>query len=290
MLENATRVCGANFGTMSLYEAGNLPQRRALQCTRRVRGQQLLVPFPSAPEKWSCHGCEDPSGRSRSKIFGHSRPIWKAIPPSSRLSDLAGARTIVIVPMLKENELIGAITIYPSGSPAVYRQADRSGRQLRQAGGDRHREHPAAQGIARTHRRLERIAAAANRHRRRAQGDQPLGVRSADGARNAGRVGGPTYAKPTQRALSSSEGDGILLARVQFYALMTNASRFPAEQSCSQLGEATAQGACCLTRRRRAHCRRAGSDPEFTFAKRQDSAVIGPCSVCRCCATARRSA
>ena len=40
------------------------------------------------------------------------------------------------------------------------------------------------------HARSERIAAAADRHRRRAQGHQPLGVRSADGARHAGRVGG----------------------------------------------------------------------------------------------------
>ena len=35
-----------------------------------------------------------------------------------------------------------------------------------------------------------RIAAAADRHRRRAQGHQPLDVRSADGARYAGRIGG----------------------------------------------------------------------------------------------------
>ena len=35
-----------------------------------------------------------------------------AIPTWSRLADLAGARTLMIVPMLKEDELIGAITIF----------------------------------------------------------------------------------------------------------------------------------------------------------------------------------
>ena len=36
---------------------------------------------------------------------------------------------------------------------------------------------------------LREVAAAADRHRRCAQGDQPLDLRSADGARHAGRVG-----------------------------------------------------------------------------------------------------
>ena len=36
---------------------------------------------------------------------------------------------------------------------------------------------------------IDRIAATADRHRRRAQGHQPLDVRSADGARHAGRIG-----------------------------------------------------------------------------------------------------
>ena len=37
MLENATRVCGANFGTMNLLDGDTLPKRGALQCSARVR-------------------------------------------------------------------------------------------------------------------------------------------------------------------------------------------------------------------------------------------------------------
>ena len=85
--------------------------------------------------------------------------------------------------MLKDDELIGAICHLPPGGAPVHRQADRAGHEFRRPGRHRHREHAPAQ-------RAARIAAAADRHRRRAQGHQPLDLRSADGARYAGRVGG----------------------------------------------------------------------------------------------------
>ena len=43
---------------------------------------------------------------------GTSRPTQTERNRSNRLVDAAGARTLLMVPMLKENELIGAITIY----------------------------------------------------------------------------------------------------------------------------------------------------------------------------------
>ena len=57
-------------------------------------------------------------------------------------------RTILLVPMLKDNELIGAIGIYRQEVATVHRQADRAGRKLRRAGRHRHREHAAAQRAA----------------------------------------------------------------------------------------------------------------------------------------------
>ena len=62
---------------------------------------------------------------------------------------------------------------------------------LRRPGGDRHRERAAVRGGAGAHAELERGAAAADRDGRRAEGDQPLDLRSADGARHAGRIGRP---------------------------------------------------------------------------------------------------
>ena len=63
--------------------------------------------------------------------------------------DVAGIRTLLVVPMLKEDELVGAIAIYRKEVLPVYRQADRAGAELRRAGRHRHREHAAAQRAAR---------------------------------------------------------------------------------------------------------------------------------------------
>src|SRR6516164_6130005 len=53
-----------------------------------------------------------PNGRCKSRISGRCRPISKANRGWSALADLGGARTIVAVPMIKEEALIGTISIY----------------------------------------------------------------------------------------------------------------------------------------------------------------------------------
>ena len=105
----------------------------------------------------------------------------KATRRSSRDRRPGGARTIVAVPMLKDDKLIGAIAIYPAGGSAVHRQADRAGAELRRPGRHRHREHAAAQRAAPAHRRSHRIAGAADRDLRGAQGHLQLAGRAAAG-------------------------------------------------------------------------------------------------------------
>jgi signal transduction histidine kinase len=111
MLENATRVCGAKFGTMVLYE-GDLVRRAALY---------NVPPAFAALQKtqvWRPHPESGLSTIARTKQVTHvddlrtHGPYLQGDPMVVALSDLAGARTIVMVPMLKENELIGAISIY----------------------------------------------------------------------------------------------------------------------------------------------------------------------------------
>ena len=112
MLENAVRICDAKFGFMQLYEKGafhlgamhNAPPAFAEAITRRGP----IAPGPLTPL----------TRVAATKKLVHvsdylEEPAYKERDPSVvRMVELAGARSVVIVPMLKENELVGAIHIY----------------------------------------------------------------------------------------------------------------------------------------------------------------------------------
>src|SRR5262249_2748693 len=106
MLANATRICEAKFGILQLCEGDGF---RAV----------ALHDVPPAYAEWRLKsvlrpGPEHPLGRvARTKQTIHVADIL-AEPEDARggLATLAGARTILNVPMLKENQLIGTISIY----------------------------------------------------------------------------------------------------------------------------------------------------------------------------------
>ena len=91
------------------------------------------------------------------------------------------------MPLRKDDDAARLHHRLPPGGAAVHRQADRAAAELRGAGGDRDGECAAARRIARAHPRPRRIARIPDRDQRRAQGHQPLDLRSAAGARHAGR-------------------------------------------------------------------------------------------------------
>jgi signal transduction histidine kinase len=105
MLENATRICEASFGNLLLYD-GNAFRHVALH---------------NAPQTWAAEQQHDPVAPRRSARFLYQVADRKQVlhiadiaseNPDEPVARIAGARTLLIVPMLKEADLIGVIAIY----------------------------------------------------------------------------------------------------------------------------------------------------------------------------------
>src|SRR5215813_12718683 len=111
MLENATRICGAKFGTLMLRE-GDAFRIMAIHGTlppEYVEERRRRPVLPATP------------GTGLAHLIAAKRPIQIAdireepayhSEPARALIDIADARTLVTVPMLKEDELVGSISIY----------------------------------------------------------------------------------------------------------------------------------------------------------------------------------
>ena len=111
MLENATRICEAKFGNLYLYEDDAFRRggctthpslcRTMANATRSLPSANRTPTRSPAAHKAVVHIPD----------LRRSRAISNAI-AARRVVELAGARTLLAVPMLKDDELIGAIIIY----------------------------------------------------------------------------------------------------------------------------------------------------------------------------------
>jgi two-component system NtrC family sensor kinase len=111
MLANATRICGANFGRMDLYEDGSFRPVALYNVPAAYAASLASTPFKPHPEGGLGIVAQTHQVAHIEDI--RTLPAYLEGNPSVvKLADLAGARTLFVVPMLKENELIGAITIY----------------------------------------------------------------------------------------------------------------------------------------------------------------------------------
>ena len=111
LLENATRICEATFGNLSLYN-GETFQNVALHNPPAGYAERGLG------EVIRPHAESGLAYVARTKQLAHiddirtQAPYLEGDPAVVGLADVAGARILLIVPMLKETALVGTIAIY----------------------------------------------------------------------------------------------------------------------------------------------------------------------------------
>jgi signal transduction histidine kinase/HPt (histidine-containing phosphotransfer) domain-containing protein/FixJ family two-component response regulator len=113
MLENATRLCEADFGNLLLHEAGTRfrvaamhnPPSAYVERFRREPVIELSADAPlvrAAASKAAVHVAD----------FTEEASYERGDPDVVEFIGRSGARTVLNIPMLKENEMIGGIVIY----------------------------------------------------------------------------------------------------------------------------------------------------------------------------------
>ena len=156
ILVNARRICEAKFAHLMLYD-GELFHPSAMEGAPPA----FITEFWRGPQALSA--ATGPGRAVATKQVVHipdmqeTEAYKKRDPQFVAMTELTGARAVLVVPMLKDDRSLARsahIVRRPARSPA----SRSNWGELRGAGGDRHREHAAARGAA-------RVAAATDCHR-----------------------------------------------------------------------------------------------------------------------------
>jgi GAF domain-containing protein len=155
ILENATRICEAKFGMLTMVQ-GNEYRVAATYGASPEYVEFMRLRGPFQPEPGSILERVE-----RTRRVSHTADYAaEAVPgPSARF---AGARSAVCVPMIKDDVLIGSIFIYRQEVRPFTDKQIALVQKLRRPSRHRHRERAAAQRAAPAHRRSDRIVGAAD--------------------------------------------------------------------------------------------------------------------------------
>src|SRR5262245_12958400 len=112
MLENATRVCNAEFGVMLLHEHGafrhvalhNMPPEFV-----EMIGRDPVVHLPDDSVLASVARTKRPVHVANLR---EESTYLRGVEPATALAEIGGVRSMLGVPMLKDGELVGAIGIF----------------------------------------------------------------------------------------------------------------------------------------------------------------------------------
>ena len=152
MLENATRVCDAEFGTLYLRETDlfrAVAVHNAPPAYVQARKGNLVRPPPDSAlgQVVATHQVAQVEDAKKIKSYVDGDPY------AVSAGELGGYRTIAAVPMLRDDELIGAILIYRQEVRPFTEKQIGLLQEFRHPSGHCHRERTAAQRAASTHRR-----------------------------------------------------------------------------------------------------------------------------------------
>ena len=111
MLANAVRLCEAKFGDLYLYEGGQLRMVTAHNVPPAYAAARQRGPFHPPPG-----GVYDEAIRTKRTAqladFSTSQPYAERHPAAVDAVELGGVRTVVVVPLIKDDALIGLIGIF----------------------------------------------------------------------------------------------------------------------------------------------------------------------------------
>ena len=182
MLENATRLCGAKFSSLMLVEGDQL-RRVALHnapsaLVEHWRSMPLFRPHPKSAAGRAAATKQvafDDDLRTTQRYRDGEPLVVAGV-------ELGGYRAVMSVPMVKDDVLVGIISIYRQEVLSFTDKQIELVTELRRPGCHRHREHAAAQ-------RAAQVASTADRYCRCAQGHQSVDLQSSDRIGYARRIG-----------------------------------------------------------------------------------------------------
>src|SRR5450756_1694464 len=111
MLENATRICGAKFGTLYLYEGDSFHATAFHNAPPAFIEDRKRAPLHPGPD--TSLGLAARTKQAAQIVDITKRESYLQRDPFAAAgANLGGYRTVVSVPMLKEDKLIGVISVY----------------------------------------------------------------------------------------------------------------------------------------------------------------------------------
>jgi GAF domain-containing protein len=106
IVTNATRLCEAKYANLYLFANGALQLVSTVLALERLRGPPIRpAPGTGLGRMMRAKGTIQIADVLTDRDYPHDQPLWSVV-------EREGVRTLLCVPMIKEDELIGAITIF----------------------------------------------------------------------------------------------------------------------------------------------------------------------------------